>query len=179
VVVLEARDRVGGRLLNTTLGDGVTVDVGGQWVGSDHTRVQRLAGELGVEIFAQHGAGRNLLDVGGKRRRYRGTIPRLGPRVLWDVFVARRRIDRLARAVGADEPWAAERAAELDAETLAEWCERNVGTDIARELIGLAGRTVWGTGPGEPRWWKAAAVWVRVALPLSLPPPEWSSLHGL
>ena len=49
VVVLEARDRVGGRLLNTTLGEGVTVDVGGQWVGSDHARVQRLAGELGVE----------------------------------------------------------------------------------------------------------------------------------
>ncbi len=76
VVVLEARNRVGGRLLNETLGEGVTVDVGGQWVGSDHARVQRLAAELGVEIFPQHGGGRNLLDVGGKRRRYRGTIPR-------------------------------------------------------------------------------------------------------
>lgn len=149
VVVLEARGRVGGRLLNATVGDGVTVDLGGQWVGSDHARVQRLAGELGVEMFPQPGGGRNLLDVAGKRRRYRGTIPRLGPRVLWDVFVARRRIDRLARAVGADEPWASERAAELDAETLAGWCERNVRTELARELIGLAGRTVWGTGPEE------------------------------
>lgn len=149
VVVLEARDRVGGRLFNFALGDGVTVDLGGQWVGSDHMRVQRLAVELGIEIFPQHGAGRNLLDVGGKRRRYRGTIPRLGPRVLWDVFVARRRIDRLARAVGADEPWTAERAAELDRESLAQWCERNVGAPVARELIGLAGRTVWGAGPEE------------------------------
>jgi len=149
VVVLEARDRVGGRLLNATLGDGVTVDVGGQWVGSDHARVQRLAGELGVEIFPQHGAGRNLLDVGGKRRRYRGTIPRLGPRVLWDVFIARRRIDRMAEAVGSERPWLAERAAELDGETLAAWCERNVSSEVARELIGLAGRTVWGTGPEE------------------------------
>jgi monoamine oxidase len=149
VVVLEARDRVGGRLFNAAMGAGVTVDLGGQWVGSDHVRVQRLAGELGIEIFPQHGSGRNLLEVGGKRRRYRGTIPRLGPRVLWDIFIARRRFDRLARAVGADEPWAYEHAAELDAETLAEWCERNVDTEIARELIGLAGRTVWGAGPGE------------------------------
>ena len=147
VVVLEARERVGGRLLNATVGDGVTVDLGGQWVGSDHVRVQRLAGELGIEIFPQHSEGRNLLDVAGKRRRYRGTIPRLGPRVLWDVFLARRRFDRLARAVGAEEPWAAERAAELDGETLAQWCERNVRTPVARELIGLAGRTVWGEGP--------------------------------
>jgi monoamine oxidase len=149
VVVLEARERVGGRLFNATLGEGVTVDLGGQWVGSDHVRVQRLAAQLGIEIFPQHGAGRNLLDLDGKQRRYRGTIPRLGPRVLWDIFVARRRFDRLARAVGAEEPWAAERAAELDAESLADWCERNMRTASARELIGLAGRTVWGTGPEE------------------------------
>ena len=112
VVVLEARDRVGGRLLNAELGDGVQVDLGGQWVGSDHSRVRGLAGELGIEIFPQHGAGLNLLDVDGKRRRYRGTIPRLGPVVLWDIFVARRRIARLARDVGAERPWAAERAAD-------------------------------------------------------------------
>lgn len=147
VVVLEARERVGGRLLNMTLGDGVTVDVGGQWVGSDHVRVQRLAGELGIAIFPQHGAGRNLLDLGGKRRRYRGTIPRVDPRGLWDLFVVRRRLQRLAKAVGAEEPWAAERAAELDGETLAEWCERNVRSEIARDLLGLAARTIWGEGP--------------------------------
>jgi len=149
VIVLEARERVGGRLLNATLGDGVTVDVGGQWVGDDHARVQALAGELGVEIFPQFGKGRNLLDVAGKRRGYRGTIPRLGPRALLDVFLARRRLDRLARGVAAEEPWAAEDAEALDGQTLAEWIEANVRTPIARELIGLAGRTVWGAGPEE------------------------------
>ncbi|HEU4944130.1 MAG TPA: flavin monoamine oxidase family protein [Solirubrobacterales bacterium] len=149
VVVLEARDRIGGRLLNDSLGDGVQVDLGGQWVGSDHSRVQGLAGELGLELFPQFGDGENLLDVSGTRRRYRGTIPRLGPGVLWDIFVARRRIARLARGVSAEQPWAADRAAELDDQTLAEWCEANVRTPIARELIGLAGRTVWGAGPEE------------------------------
>ncbi|HWO16244.1 MAG TPA: FAD-dependent oxidoreductase, partial [Solirubrobacterales bacterium] len=68
VVVLEARDRVGGRLLNATLGDGVTVDVGGQWVGDDHERVRGLAGELGLEIFLQFGEGKNVVDVAGTRR---------------------------------------------------------------------------------------------------------------
>jgi monoamine oxidase len=149
VVVLEARERVGGRLLNAHLGAGVQVDLGGQWVGSDHSCAQGLAGELGIEIFPQFGDGRNLLDLGGTRRRYRGTIPRLGPGVLWDIFVARRRIARLARGVGAERPWAARRAAELDGQSLAQWCEANVRTPVARELIGLAGRTVWGAGPEE------------------------------
>lgn len=149
VVVLEARPRVGGRLLNAFLGDGVQVDLGGQWVGSDHARVQRLAGELGLSMFPQFGEGRNLLDVSGTRRLYRGTIPRLGLGVLWDIFIARRRIARLARGVDAEQPWAAERAAELEGQTLAGWCAANVRTPIARELIGLAGRTVWGTGPEE------------------------------
>ncbi len=149
VVVLEARDRVGGRLLNASLGEQATVDLGGQWVGSDHERVRSLAAELGVPIFPQFGAGRNLLDVAGKRRRYRGTIPRLGPRVLWDVFLARRRLDRLAAGVAAAEPWAAERAAELDALTLADWCARNVRAPMARQLIALAGRTVWGAAPED------------------------------
>jgi len=149
VVVLEARDRVGGRLLNATLGDGVAVDVGGQWVGDDHERVRGLARELGLELFPQHGEGKNLVDVAGTRRLYKGTIPRLGPRVLWDIFLARRRLDRLAKGVSAEEPWAAERAAELDAQTLAAWMEESVRTPMARELIGLAGRTVWGAGPEE------------------------------
>jgi monoamine oxidase len=104
VIVLEARPRVGGRLLDAFLGDGVQADLGAQWVGSDHIRVQGLAGELGLELFSQFGAGKNLLDVGGTRRLYRGTIPRLGPNVLWDIFIARRRIARLARGVGAERP---------------------------------------------------------------------------
>jgi monoamine oxidase len=149
VLVLEARPRVGGRLLNAFLGDGVQVDVGGQWVGSDHSRVQGLAGALGLEMFPQFGEGRNLLDVSGTRRLYRGTIPRLGPGVLWDIFIARRRIAKLARGVGAEQPWAAQLAAELDGQTLADWCAANVRTPIARELIGLAGRTIWGAGPEE------------------------------
>lgn len=149
VVVLEARERVGGRLLNAVLTAGIEVDVGGQWVGHDHERVRRLAGELGIAIFPQHGEGKNVLDLGGRRRLYRGTIPRVGLRVLWDVFLARRRLDRLARGVSAEEPWAAERAAELDRQTFAEWCAENVRSESARELIALAGRTVWGAGPEE------------------------------
>ena len=113
VVVLEARDRVGGRLLNAhARGRG---DRRPRWpVG--RLRPRRVCSGSPLSWGSRPSPARRgaklCLDVAGRRRRYRGTIPRLGPRVLWDVFVARRRFDRLARAVGADRPWAAERAAE-------------------------------------------------------------------
>jgi monoamine oxidase len=51
VVVLEARNRVGSRVLNHDLGDGKVIEVGGQWVGPIQDRVYALAGELGIETF--------------------------------------------------------------------------------------------------------------------------------
>src|SRR5947209_17791968 len=51
VVVLEARDRVGGRTLNASLGGGEVVEVGGQWVGPTQDRVTALARSLGVSTF--------------------------------------------------------------------------------------------------------------------------------
>src|SRR5215208_5527170 len=59
-VVLEARDRVGGRTLNEPIGDGKVVEVGGQWIGPGQDRMAKLARELGVETFATHSEGENV-----------------------------------------------------------------------------------------------------------------------
>ncbi len=39
VAVLEARDRVGGRVLSQRLADGTTVDLGAQWIGPGQRRM--------------------------------------------------------------------------------------------------------------------------------------------
>ena len=49
VVVLEARDRVGGRVRSAQLRDGTPLEVGGQWAGPTQLEVLALARELGVE----------------------------------------------------------------------------------------------------------------------------------
>ena len=48
VVVLEARDRVGGRLESIDIGGGNWMDVGGQWIGPTQDRLAALARELGA-----------------------------------------------------------------------------------------------------------------------------------
>src|SRR5215218_11200053 len=73
VVVVEARDRVGGRVLNEPIGDGKVVEVGGQWVGPGQDRLYALAREVGVETFPTHSAGQNVIEFRGELKRYTGT----------------------------------------------------------------------------------------------------------
>src|ERR671915_1532504 len=72
VLVLEARDRVGGRVLNHTLQGGAVVEVGGQWVGPTQDRVLALAEELAVGLFPTYIEGEHFLAMDGAVKRYGG-----------------------------------------------------------------------------------------------------------
>jgi monoamine oxidase len=148
-VVVEARERVGGRLLNATIGGGEAVELGGQWVGPGQDAILPLLDELGLETFPTFDEGHSLLELEGSRKRYRGTIPRLGPLVLADVALTRRRLERLARTIPLESPWAAPAAAELDRRTLGDWLEQTMRSRRARAMMRVAGRTIWGA---EPEW---------------------------
>jgi monoamine oxidase len=149
VMVLEARARVGGRLLNAAVADDTTVEIGGQWVGPTQDRVLALADELGVETFPTFDEGKSVLEFEGRRRRYSGTIPRVGPFVLADIARARRRLQKLASKLDPEAPWLAADAAALDDRTLQNWLEEEMWTRPARAMMRIAGRTVWGAEPEE------------------------------
>src|SRR5688572_24244198 len=105
VVVLEARDRVGGRTLNMELEGGESAEIGGLWVGPGQDRVLALAAELGLQTFPTYYEGRNLIELGGRTSSYSGTIPRISPLVLLDVERARRKFNRLVASVPPEAPW--------------------------------------------------------------------------
>jgi monoamine oxidase len=149
VVVLEARGRVGGRVLNRELGDGTVVEVGGQWIGPTQLRMEKLVADLGLETFPTYSTGELILRFGEQTARYRGTIPRTSPLVLADMAQAQTRLDRLARRVPLEAPWAADRAEDWDAETFATWIRRNVRTRNARELFNLYAAAVFAAEPSD------------------------------
>jgi len=60
-LVLEARDRVGGRTLSQKVGCD-WVDLGGQWIGPTQDRLAALARELGVATFPQHQEGTKIVS---------------------------------------------------------------------------------------------------------------------
>jgi monoamine oxidase len=127
VVVLEARDRVGGGRSTSRWRPSTParcVEVGGQWVGPTQHRLVELARELGVDTFKTHTAGESIIEWRGSLRRYKGIIPRINPVILLDYEQARARLDRLARTVPTETPWTAPDARELDSQTFHTWLRR-------------------------------------------------------
>lgn len=149
VVVLEARDRVGGRVYTKQLEGGPWVDLGGQWAGPTQDHLLRSIAEHGLPTFGTWTKGDNLVQVGGETKRYRGTIPRLDILSLLNVGYAQWRLERMSKQVPLDAPWKARRAAEWDRRTLADWLHANVKTKNARSLLDAGLETVFAAGAHE------------------------------
>jgi monoamine oxidase len=149
VLVLEARDRLGGRT-HARLLDGAAFDFGGQFIGPGQARMYRLVGELGLKLAPTHVAGRNLIELDGIISDYAGSVPFLNPLKLVPLLVILGYLEMLARKVPPDAPWSATRAAALDALTIeaARQPSWAIGTDV-RRLMDVAVRMLLGAEAGE------------------------------
>jgi monoamine oxidase len=147
-LVLEARDRVGGRTLSRRVGS-QWIDLGGQWIGPGQHRMARMVCELGLETFPTYAKGRKILDLHGKISTYAGTIPSLSPPALLVLHLALRRVEKMRARVPAAEPFAAPGAAELDATTLASWQRRLIPSRAVRDVFDVAVRTIFGAESSE------------------------------
>jgi len=148
VVVLEARDRVGGRTCSRQVGRSV-MDVGGQWLGPTQTRALKLTEELGIGMFDTFNRGRKVLNVGGKVTSYKGSIPSLPVIHLAQMQLALMRIDRMRKQVTPSRPYAAERAPEWDAMTAEDWMRQWIRSGPVREVSAIAVRASFGVEPSE------------------------------
>jgi len=146
-LVLEARDRVGGRTLSEPIGDGTVVELGGQWLAEGNSRMSALAERAGAPLFRNHDEGADLLEISGRIREQRGAVPPLRPAALLNVAFARWKLDRLVGSVPVRTPWRAPRAESLDNRSVGDWLDRNVRSREGRELLDVAFTTMWGAAP--------------------------------
>lgn len=155
VLVVEARDRVGGRTLSVPVPGAdpddptAVLDLGAGWVGPTQDRVLALAAELGLATFGTYDEGANLSEHRGRMLRYSGTIPRLGPLMLADIGQAQARLDRMARQVPVEAPWTAQHAAAWERQTLESWARRNLRTRGGRDVLQLAAEAIWAAQMSE------------------------------
>ncbi len=128
VILLEARNRVGGRSWTVSMKDGGWVDWGGQWVGSSQERFYALIKEMGCETYPSPNFGkmlqRGILDTNEYHRldEDKDELSRLRSRGSGHY----KRLDDLAATIDPQAPWTIRTAERLDSMTFAEWLRQNV-----------------------------------------------------
>jgi monoamine oxidase len=153
VIVLEARNRVGGRTFNHDIGGGRVAEAGGEFVGPTQDRILALAQAVGVATFDAYDTGKNLYKNGLVNLAYSdtsvlGTAPP-DPLLLLDIASLTQQIDLLASKIPVDKPWTAANAQAYDGMTLESWVRSHAVNDAGMlKLLGAFTEALFG---GEPR----------------------------
>jgi monoamine oxidase len=153
VLVLEARDRVGGRTLNHPLGGGKVVEVGGEWVGPTQDHLSALAKQLGIDTFKTYNVGNNVYYADGTLLPYSATGP-LGPvppdptggAEAEEAIVL---LNQMATTVPVGSPWTAASATDWDSQTLETWKQNNLHTTNGRALLDVGIEAVFAAEPRD------------------------------
>jgi monoamine oxidase len=134
VTVLEARDRIGGRVLSQRLSNGTTIDLGGQWIGPEQKRIYALAKEYGLKTIVTHTQGDNIFLADGKYQRTTDTVPPMSVPGKLDTLQLSWRLDRLIKQIAVVDPCQHQRAKQMDNQSFREWLQQNASSKEAREF---------------------------------------------
>lgn len=148
VIVVEARDRVGGRLLNHPIGDGKVVEVGGQWIGPTQDRIEALVAELKIDTFNTYTDGEVAYRIGEHRSRVDG-FPLLPDETFNDFASAIGHLESMAQTLDPAAPWQADRAFDWDGTTLRTFIEDAAKDPEARALLELISGAVFTASSSE------------------------------
>lgn len=148
VIVLEARDRVGGRTC-TEVHAGTWIDLGGQWIGPGQDRIAALVDELGFTTYPQSEAGDDvILDDAGARR-----LSSVAAGFTDDELVAYIELigalETIAEQVPLDEPWSAPGSVEWDTTSLAQWVRAQEVPDPVTRLFEVGVQAVFAASSAQ------------------------------
>ncbi len=153
VLVLEARNRVGGRCFSRSLGPGASdvANMGATFVGPTQLKVLALMSELGISKFDTYATGKLFWYEKGKGTPYTGTIPPASDPVAVVQLgtLTLPAIDTMAQTVPLDSPWTAPNAQEWDSMTVDTWAQQNITTTEGRALFALAVEAVLSVEPRD------------------------------
>jgi len=153
VVVLEARERVGGRTWNRPITGGSYIDAGAEFVGPTQDRIKALAQAVGVQTFPTYNTGNNVYWKDGKRETYAATGPTgvapPDPTFLPDLLQVIPRLNSMAQQINVEAPWEAKEAEEWDSQTFYTWIKANEVNPEFQRLVASAVEAIFGQEPRD------------------------------
>jgi monoamine oxidase len=134
VLVLEARDRVGGRTHGIEVAPGCTVDAGAAYLGERHVRLHAMLHRLGLKTTPTTMYGASRFALGGRSDTRPGRFPPLNAVALGELFD---QLDELTSLVRPDAPWLSPDAARWDTLTAGQWAREHLRHPDARLFFPL------------------------------------------
>ncbi|XP_072542323.1 amine oxidase [flavin-containing] [Salminus brasiliensis] len=137
-VLLEARDRVGGRTFTVQNKQTKWVDLGGAYIGPTQNRILRLAKQYGVQTYKVNEEESLIHYVKGKSYPFKGPFPPMwNPLALMDYNNLWRTMDKMGMEIPKEAPWRAPHAEEWDKMTMQEFFNKVCWTSSARRFATL------------------------------------------
>nr|XP_005992072.1 PREDICTED: amine oxidase [flavin-containing]-like [Latimeria chalumnae] len=138
VLVLEARNRVGGRTYTVQGPEFQYVDLGGAYVGPTQNRILRVAKEFGVKTYLVNEKEQLIHYVKGKSYPFQGPFPPAwNPIVYLDYNNLWRTLDEMGREIPAEAPWKAPCAEAWDNMTMKQLIDKLCWTRVAKDFATL------------------------------------------
>ncbi|WP_299090820.1 NAD(P)/FAD-dependent oxidoreductase [uncultured Microbacterium sp.] len=138
VAVLEARDRVGGRLWTDVI-DGAMLEIGGQWVSPDQQALIDTIADLGLETFSRYREGDSVyVGPDGVAHRFTGEMFPVSAETERVIAEITDRLDAMVAEIDPDRPWAHEKAAEWDSVSWDAWLRAQTDDDEAVRNLAFA-----------------------------------------
>ena len=135
VVVLEARDRVGGRVFNIMF-DGQPNELGSQWIAPYQSAAHAMLEDLGIWLFDSYRDGEHVFIGGdGRPQRFEGEAEPLSGESARAYDEAVEHLDKFAAMLDPEAPWDHPDAAEWDGIPFESWLRAEVHDDLARDLL--------------------------------------------
>src|SRR5690242_1668666 len=154
VVVLEARDRVGGKVYNHPLKNGGVTEVGAEFVGPTQNKVLDMISGLKLETFATYDAGLSILWRNGTRHLFSpdpllGGAPPVDEMALSQIAVAQAQLDAWAAELNTSAPWTHPQSKFWDGQTLNDFLEGYANHSDARFVLTTACKALFSVEPRE------------------------------
>lgn len=138
VAVLEARDRVGGRVWTDVI-EGAMLEIGGQWVSPDQDALIETIDDLGLETFSRYREGDSVyVGPDGVARRFTGEMFPVSAETEQTIADLTDRLDAMVAEIDPDRPWEHPNAAEWDSISWDAWLRQQTDDDEAVRNLAFA-----------------------------------------
>lgn len=134
-VVLEARNRPGGRVYSKQTDGNVAIDFGAQWISPKHHRMKKLISNFGFSTVSTYKKGKTIYEF-NQKVSFQKFPPITGIGYI-DIYQFSQKLNRHSNQLFAKAPWESPTAYQLDQITMLQYLEKHMYTKLGKRYITL------------------------------------------